>query len=293
MCPVSFDDWERTVGGITRLPAEAIERLYADLATMAPGRRLKVIRLYGEGEPMLDKDLARSVRLAHEMRITDRTEVTSNGSALTEGMGRSLIESGLTYLRVSIYGVAENRQRHITQTGVSAERIHENIVRFRELRDRMGSSSPFLYVKMIDTGEPDEVRLLHARYDGVADEVEPLMDWDSYAGRDLLQVAPRGFAPTPRRGKQVCPYPFYSLVIKANGDVVACCVDWNKGTAVGNILEEPFSSIWRGDRLREFRRMHLGRRRYENASCANCWYLETVPDNLDGVAPEDLDRTLG
>ena len=270
MCPVSFDDWETVVGGITKIPFAAIETLYADLAGMSPGSRLKVIRFYGEGEPMLDKDLTRSIRLAHEMDITERTEVTSNGSALTENVGRNLIDSGLTYLRISIYGVTEERQKYITQTNISAERVYQNVCQFRNLRDRLGSATPFLYVKMIDTGAVEEQQLLRERYEAVADEImiEPAMDWDSYDNRNLLQLASPGSKTTPRQGKKACPYPFYSLVIKANGDVVACCVDWNKHTAVGNIHRERFSEIWNGERLRNFRRMHLEGRRHENASCA-------------------------
>ncbi len=57
MCPVSFTDWEEKVGGIAKIPFPVIERLYADLLSMGGG--LKVIRYYGEGEPMLDKNLCR------------------------------------------------------------------------------------------------------------------------------------------------------------------------------------------------------------------------------------------
>ncbi len=210
MCPVSFDDWETVVGGITKIPFAAIETLYADLAGMSPGSRLKVIRFYGEGEPMLDKDLTRSIRLAHEMDITERTEVTSNGSALTENVGRNLIDSGLTYLRISIYGVTEERQKYITQTNISAERVYQNVCQFRNLRDRLGSATPFLYVKMIDTGAVEEQQLLRERYEAVADEImiEPAMDWDSYDNRNLLQLASPGSKTTPRRARRLAHTPF-------------------------------------------------------------------------------------
>jgi radical SAM protein with 4Fe4S-binding SPASM domain len=291
MCPVSFDDYEEVVGGITRLSTEAIDRLYADLVQMG---QLKTIRFYGEGEPLLDKELPRSIRVAHEMGVVERSEVTCNGSALTEPVGRALIESGLTYLRISIYGLTEERQRYITQSKVSAERIYQNVKAFRELRDSLGSKKPFLYVKIIDSGDPEDRRLLTERYGPIADEtaVEPAIDWNSYDGRDLLQFATPGSL-APRSRKRVCPYPFYSLVVKANGDVVACCADWNKATAVGSIHDESFTTIWNGDRLRDFRRMHLEGRRHENPSCASCWLPETLPDDLDGIPPEQFDRVLG
>jgi len=93
--------------------------------------------------------------------------------------------------------------------------------------------------------------------------------------------------------KAVCPFPFYSLVIKADGDVVACCVDWNKKTKIGSIKLESLGEIWKGEALREFRRMHLERRRHENESCRHCTHLNSLPDNLDHVAEENWSEILG
>lgn len=280
MCPVSHPDWAEKSGGPTWLDVADVDRLYSDLEGMG---RLKTLRFYGVGEPLLDANLPWYIAEAKRRDIAERTEVTTNGSALVEFRARNLIDSGLDYLRVSIYGMTAARQRDVTQSSVSPERIHQNVRRFRELRDASGSATPYLHVKMLD-GDPEEVRFLHDLYDGVADEVQvdPLHDWDSYG---LQQIGP------PR--KRVCPLPFYSLSIQANGDVAACCVDWNKATVCGNIHQESIADIWRGERLRAFRRMHLEGRRGECPSCANCTFLETVPDDLDGVAPGDFGRLVG
>ena len=60
------------------------------------------------------------------------------------------------------------------------------------------------------------------------------------------------------------------MVINANGDVTACCVDWNKKTRVGNVNEATVGEIWRGDAFRELRKMHIENRRSGNESCRNC-----------------------
>jgi radical SAM protein with 4Fe4S-binding SPASM domain len=294
MCPLSFPDWEQKVGGITTMTMNLHKKILHDIEELSwtTKTQLKSLKLYAEGEPFLDPLIIDKIRLAS--LTVERIEITTNGSALTETKCKELLHSGLDYLRVSIYSINTNRHRDITQSWIRPEQIFQNIKTLRRLRDKEAAGSedednylawsglPFIYVKMIDTPDTrDEHEQFLDLYRPIADEVaiEPLMNWDSFEGRDLTShlITLGERAPT----KQVCPYPFYSLVIKADGEVVCCCVDWNKSTSVGNIITESLSQIWNGPRLHAFQQMHLERRRCENDSCRNCTYLNTSPDNLD------------
>jgi len=293
MCPVSFADYEEQVGGVTTMPSERISRLFDELRGFP---RLRVLRFHSEGEPLINKDLAALIRECNDKQISERTELTSNGSALTERIADALVDSRLTYLRVSIYGMTDERQRFVTQSKISVERIQRNVAALRRIRDAKRSSYPHIYVKMIDGQDAGEKEAFFATYRPIADEVEleTPMDWNSYEQRDLAgAVVQLGRGKERRPGRAVCPYPFYSLVIKASGDVVACCVDWNKKTCVGNIHEQSLKEIWFGERLRKFRRMHLERRRHENSSCRNCSFFNDVPDDLDSVPAHEFERILG
>lgn len=141
---------------------------------------------------------------------------------------------------------------------------------------------------MIDTFS-SENEIFKNMYEEVADEVciESPMNWNgqgNFIGNLYLnrKIKKNLFLPA-KKIKKVCPFLFYSLVIKCSGDVVACCVDWNKGTKIGNVKNESLSEIWNGQRLREFRKMHLEGRKAENKSCRNCTYLYTSPDNIDNL----------
>jgi radical SAM protein with 4Fe4S-binding SPASM domain len=296
MCPLSFDDWESTVGGIINMSLELHQKIVDDLRALGHGTKLRALKLYGEGEPFIDPFLIEKIKISRP--IADRIEITSNGSALTEQKARALLDAGLDYLRVSIYSVDAERHKRVTQSKVPPERIRQNIETFRRLRDEAGLRKPFLYVKMIDTCTEENQRFLEL-FRPIADEavIESPMNWNSFEKRDLLGsfyqgVDPSKVKPLTGEPKQVCAYPFYSLVIKANGDVVACCVDWNKNTRVGNVRDNTFAEIWFGEDLREFRRMHFERRKDQNQSCGNCTYLNTLPDNLDHITPERANEIL-
>jgi radical SAM protein with 4Fe4S-binding SPASM domain len=121
------------------------------------------------------------------------------------------------------------------------------------------------------------------------------MNWDAYNNYNLLKAAyiekqtfnSKELYLYP---KSVCPFPFYTLVVNVNGDVTVCCVDWNKGTRIGNVFETSLKSIWAGDKLRNLRRIHILRKRSMNPSCRNCKFIFTVPDNLDNISETKLDE---
>lgn len=52
----------------------------------------------------------------------------------------------------------------------------------------------------------------------------------------------------------ICHYPYTSIQINEQGDVHCCCHPWCSSYSFGNILREPFSKIWNGERAQEFRK---------------------------------------
>lgn len=52
----------------------------------------------------------------------------------------------------------------------------------------------------------------------------------------------------------ICHYPYTSIQINEQGDVHCCCHPWCSSFAFGNILKQPFSEIWNGERAQEFRK---------------------------------------
>lgn len=290
-CPVSFDDYYEKIGGRATIDLQRYETLLCEIVELG---RLKSLKFYSEGEPFLNKNLPGMISRAIKSGACEYTEVTTNGSALSPNTSKEIVESGLHYLRVSIYSVDQERHKFITQTNISINKIHSNIETFINIRKASGSKLPFLYVKMIDpkSGEAEEFR---KRYESLADEIaiEQPMNWNGYENRDLVNANySQKYIQPAEAQKQVCPFAFYSLVIKANGDVVICCVDWNKDTCVGNINRESLKDIWTGNRMRAFRLMQLERRKGENKSCKNCTYIDTTPDNLDNIHPEMFKELL-
>jgi radical SAM protein with 4Fe4S-binding SPASM domain len=78
-------------------------------------------------------------------------------------------------------------------------------------------------------------------------------------------------AELPPKAMIRCIQPWEYVFIHSNGDIAPCCALFGseKGAVMGNILQEDFSEIWRGDRFCEFRRTSaLG----ANSLCRICPY---------------------
>lgn len=294
MCPLSFPDYRKIVDYSGNLSMDLYTKIINDIKKMG---KLKSLKLYCDGEPLLNKNIVKMVRLAKKNEISERIEITTNGSLLKKDISVELIESGLDYLRISIPSVIEKRKFEITQSKISFNQIFNNIKNFRHLRDKLGCKLPFIYVKMIDTFGPEN-KIFRNMYQGIADEVfiEPPMNWDgqkNFIGNLYTNKrTKKTLFPPLKVVKKVCPFHFYSLVIKCNGDVVACCVDWSKGTKIGNVKEKSLSEIWTGEHLREFRKMHLEGQRAENESCRNCTFLYTSPDNIDNLPDRKISEIV-
>lgn len=297
-CPMSLSEYPKISGGFRTMDMLEFNKICRDIQA---GGRLKVLRFYLMGEPLLNPSLPEMIKMACEMKLAERTELTTNGVFLSEDKSIALINSGLDYLRVSISSVNQRRHEYITQTNISINQIYKNIERFKEIRNEMSEQRPFLYIKMIDQLNDEENSRFLQMYQHLGDEVaiEKPMNWDNYNDYDLLQAAYnnekrildlKSLYPYP---KSVCPFPFYTMSINVNGDVTVCCVDWNKATRIGNVFETTLKSIWDGDNLRNFRRMQISKKRTMNLSCANCQFLFTSPDNLDNMSKSKIKTIIG
>ncbi len=282
-CPESEPGYQAISGGWFQLDETRFARILDDIDSLPV--RPATLNFYMMGEPFVNKSLPSMVALAKRRNVAGKVIVTSNGSLLTEDVSQRIVASGLDFLRVSIYGASEETHRARTGSPIRLARIVDNLETFRRVRgDR---ERPFLYVKMIDTQDAAENAAFVERFGPLADEatIEPVMNWNDVDAKNRTNVERSAMLASGyfASKKEVCPFPFYTLVIHSDLRVSACCVDWSKQAVVGDLNHESLADVWAGPRLRAFQDLHLQRRRHEIAACRNCTYLHTAPDRMDDL----------
>ena len=300
-CPRNLDCFHDYAGEYTHMSMGLFEKILEDINDFP--QRLKAVRLYYLGEPLLCPDFHAMFQLLCKSNCCDRIEVTTNGSLLVEERAKAILESsryfhGEIFFRFSIYAVGQEHFSRVTNNGMDVRRIIDNISTFYKLRNKGNYTNVFLYAKKLRT-LTDEDELFLSEYRGFVDEValEEPMNWSGDCGEDDFLLKKEYSDETLQKLKQnndypkVCSYLFTTMAIQSDGDVVACCVDWSRKTKYGNIRNESLREIWNGDALRQLRLLHLQGKRIENDACRNCKRMPLDQrDRLDDEAPRIIAR---
>jgi len=68
----------------------------------------------------------------------------------------------------------------------------------------------------------------------------------------------------------LCPYPWTSLVIASNGNVVACCRDLEHKTVLGNLFTQDLLEIWNGEKYKKMRQLLVDKNLDGITACQGC-----------------------
>ena len=241
-CPHSLKTYDEEVGYYEFMDFDLYRKIVDEIAVEGG---VKALKLFNYGESLLHPGLPEMIEYAKKNKAADRIEITSNMSRINRGLAEKLILSGLDYLRISIYGLKDDAHSSFTQTKVPVDHIFRNIRMFRELRDGLGFTSPWMYIKMFDITDPDELSSFKQMYGSLADEiaVEVIHNMSGVSNiEDRLEFDIH----VDKKPRNICPQPFYQAAIGANGDVTICCIDWSFSSKVGNVRSNSLKDIWNG-----------------------------------------------
>lgn len=247
--------------------------------------KLKALKLWKDGEPLLHKQLPEMIAYAKKKEICEQVRVTTNGTLL-DRFGEKLVTSGLDWIMISYLSPKKDEyEKHSGTLKDPQRKILENVIQLKKFKDKHKSKTPFIAVKMCNFPHvtKEDINKLHSDFEKYVDEIqihELPMNWDGNHLND--------FTLGDKRKKivknKVCPYAWYQLNINWNGDVSICAVDWSFKTLVGNALEESIADIWNGKKLQEFREMFSKQNHHNHPACGKCTYYFDHKDNIDSFA---------
>lgn len=254
---------------------------------------LKVMRLYKDGEPLLNTHFADMVRLAKESGVAETVDTTTNGFLLTPKVIQPVLEAGLDRINISVDGLSDEQFLEFTGRRVDFKKFVENIKLLYAAKGDCEISIKIAGDHMCE----DDKKKFYDTFGNYADRVfiENMAPcWPEFDVEERCDITiNQGIYDQPIAEVNTCPYIFYSLAINAEGLVSLCFLDWARKLLIGDVRKDSLSEIWHGDLLHRHRVAHLEGRRKDDPFCAECGQLSHCsPDNIDPYVKTVLKNLL-
>jgi MoaA/NifB/PqqE/SkfB family radical SAM enzyme len=220
------------------------------------------VSLYYIGDPLMHPSLDEMCGIARDARLN--SHISTNFSfKLSDARIASIVTSGLTHLTVCVDGLTQESYGR-TRVGGRIALVLENLERIMRCRTDLGRSYPRVEVQYLkyqhNVGELGEA---YRRFGalGVDQFTEMWGDLHNYTDMSPGQyevVAPKLTRPIPQ-----CLWPYFTLQIKYDGDVVPC-VNYRMGPqysdvgerrVLGNVFETNVWAVWNSPKYQALRRL--------------------------------------
>lgn len=249
--------------------------------------RIKVLRLYKDGEPLMNKRLADMVAYAKQSGHVPYIDTTTNGALLDPDRIGPVVEAGLDRVNISVNGMTRDQYKTFTKYDFDFSRFVDNV---KWLYAHKGDCEIVIKIP----GELITEAQRQAFFDTFGDYCDRIFIenfapcWPEFDVATRLGVTfTAGIYQQPIGRTDTCPYIFYAMSINADGLASACFLDWGRKLRVGDVREHSLREIWNSDEFNALRMLHLKGERKHQPTCSQCGQLShCLPDNIDAYAAD-------
>ncbi len=255
---------------------------------------VRVIRLYKEGEPLLNARFADMVRYAKASRKVLRVDTTTNGSLLTPERSLEILDAGLDRINISVEGMTARQYLDFSGHQMDFQKFVDNIAFFY---DHKGSCEMTVKING-DILTPQQEEAFYKTFGNITDgiSVEHTIEyWPKYNDMKVDFDEQVNMLGGQAGEVMVCPYVFYEMCINSDGTYSLCRFDWNHAMLMDPHVGIPPTpkKVWDSITLWQFQQQFLKKERklMTVLSCPKCGVLKQgVPEDLDEFAQEILEE---
>lgn len=230
------------------------EHLIRQISALGPSE----IRLFHYGEPMLHPKLPKMIRIARDCKLTARFQ--TNGLRIDPDTIRQLLDAGMNYIGISVNGLTPEEYETI-RPGLSFRQLVRNLHELRRLIDEVGATCHIHLNAHCSQEEvarrEHDIQVFKTQWFHVADSLS-VSGIRLYQGVHTLQdgqiKATDQIIPQRDSTETLqCTEPFDRLVIKWDGRVSPCCVDYDGQMIMGDATRQSIEEIWNSPSLLKMR----------------------------------------
>lgn len=255
---------------------------------------IRVIRLYKEGEPLVNPHFAEMVRYAKASSRVQWVDTTTNASLLTPERSLEIIDAGLDRLNISIEGINALQYQEFSGYKMDFDKFVDNIAFFYDHKKQCEMNIKINGDILTPEQEEEFYRIFGDITDGIS--VERTIDyWPKYKEMKVDFDEDVSLLGGVSHEVQVCPYVFYEMCVNSDGTYSLCRFDWNHAMLMDKHVSSPArpKKIWDSIVLWQFQQQFLRKERklMTVLSCPVCGLMKQgVPEDIDEFAEEILEE---
>ena len=197
--------------------------------------KVKVIRLYKDGEPLLHPQFADMVRYAKQSGCCERVDTTTNASLLNPELSLSIIDAGLDRINISVEGINAAQYADFSRYQIDYEKFVENIAFFYEHRKQCEMNIKINGDILTEAQQQEFFDTFGDITDGIF--IEHAIDYWPTFKQDKVEINEDvGILGNETHEVKVCPYIFYEMAINSDGTYSMCRFDWKRCLILGREL---------------------------------------------------------
>jgi radical SAM protein with 4Fe4S-binding SPASM domain len=280
-CPTGHRDMIAETGRYQgAMKFEVFQKVIDDLAEF--DKPIKVLRLYKDGEPLLNKRFAEMVAYAKASGRVEYIDTTTNGTLITPERMGPILAAGIDKINISVDGMTEADYLRFTGFKFDFKTFVANV---KWLYAHRGNCEIVVKIpsELITEAQRQE---FFDTFGNHCDRIFvenfapcwPEFDIETHTG---IKIS-KGIYQQDIGDTDTCPYIFYGYSVNADGLVSSCFLDWGRKLIIGDVRAQSMKEIWTSDAMNALRLQHLEGRRKQNGVCGNCGQLShCLPDNID------------
>lgn len=261
----------------------------------------KLIIMNFAGEPILNPHIGKLAAYAESNGIT--TIIGTNG---TLDKSEELVDSGVSEILYSLDGATDEsyRQYRTYRDGIGFDDVVANLRRLVARKTELGCEKPAIILQFVvfkhNEHEIDDIMKLGKEIgvDGIDFRPACINDFFGPPLEELIdRFQPEGryeYACRPNERTLTkppwCSFSFHETEILWNGDVTACCYDYDGNYVIGNVFTDGgFKKIWKSKKYRDMRKKIIQQELEICKKCDNSFVLSTrviINDKTDSIRSE-------
>lgn len=217
-----------------------------------------MLRIVGLGEPALHPDLKEILAYAKNHKLV--TEFTTNGSIFHFLTLEEIIDSGISYLGISIDGYDE-RSYQKRRVGGNYKELRDKVEQLYKAKKLLNAERPIIAIRNVAFKNDSQEKLDAYR-----------LDWFQHSDLVSFNYYKPNRAVNENSSLKRCKSIKFELKVNWNGDVPLCRFQdaFRHEDIIANAKNFSIEKIWENKKLQEARKMHSQRNLDDIAYCKTC-----------------------